>query len=86
MTNKILLGLDLFFVFFGSFWAGLLFLSALSENYGFWQWITLFCVMLLFLYPLIRTAVEVFFEKFGIEWTGFGSDWKKERVKKRWEY
>lgn len=86
MTNKILFGLDAFFAFYGAFWAGLLFIAALPENYGFWQWITVFSVMVLFLYPLIRKAVEVFFEKFEIEWKGFESDWKKERIKKRWEY
>ncbi|KKM77285.1 hypothetical protein LCGC14_1371620 [marine sediment metagenome] len=86
MSKKILLGLDIIFAGYGAFWAGLLFITALSDNLTFWFWIGIFSIMALFLYPLIRKLVEVFFERFGIEWKGFESDWKTERVKKRWEY
>ncbi len=87
MGNKILLVLDSVFAFFGAFWAGVVFFRALSLNFVFVEWVLLFGVMLVFLYPLIRKAVEVFTE---LGWEGikesFEDYWKEKRVKKRWDY
>ena len=87
MSNKFLFALDGVFAAYGIFWAMLLFFTALPENYDFWQWLLTFSVMAILLYPLIRKAVEFLFED---DWKGFlqifEGDWKKERVKKRWEY
>ncbi len=86
MKNRLLFGLDCVFSFFGSFWAGVLFLAALSENYGFEQWLLLFSVIPIFLYPLIRKVVEFLSE---MNWKDFKYAFKqnyKNRAKKRWEY
>ena len=86
MKNNFLFGLDCVFIFYGSFWAGLLFLVALPENYGFWQWLWVFSVIAIFLFPLIRKVVEVFTE---MTWKDFKYAFKEkyeDREKKRWEY
>ena len=61
MKNRLLFGLDLFFCFYGSFWAGLLFFVALPENYNFWQWLWVFSVISIFLFPLIRIIVKTLY-------------------------
>ncbi len=82
MTNKILFGLDAIVCFFGVFWAGIILFRFNFSGFVLVDWLVLFSLIVVLLYPLIRTAVEVFFENFGIEWKGFGSDWKKEAKKK----
>ena len=86
MSEKFLLVFDSVFAFFGAFWAGVCFFRALSLGLDFVEWLLLFGIMALLLYPLIRKAVEVFFKNFEVEWTGFRKDWKKDIEKKRWEY
>ena len=86
MQNRLLFGLDCFFGFFGGFWAGLLFLAALPSNYNFWQWLLVFSVIAIFLFPLIRKTVEILSE---MNWEDFKYTFKqnyKNRAKKRWEY
>ena len=87
MGKELLLALDSVFAFFGIFWAGLVFFRALSLNFNVFEWLLLFGIMLAFLYPLIRKTVEFLFED---GWKGFlqifEGDWKKQRIKKRWNY
>ena len=59
MKNRRLFVLDLFFCFYGGFWAGALFLAALPKNYNFEQWLLLFSVIAILLFPLIRKVVEI---------------------------
>lgn len=86
MKNRLLFVLDVAFVFYGCFWAGVLFLAALPENYDFEQWLLLFSVIAVLLFPLIRKVVEVLSE---MNWKDFKYAFKenyKNRAKKRWEY
>ena len=82
MKNNLLFGLDCVFVFYGSFWAGLLIFAALPENLDFW----VFSVIAIFLFPLIRIIVKILSE---MNWKDFKYSFKqnyKNRAKKRWEY
>ncbi len=86
MKNWLLFGLDCVFIFYGCFWAGVLFLAALPENYDFWQWLWVFSVIAILLFPLIRKVVEILSK---MTWKDFKYSFNqnyKNRAKKRWEY
>ncbi len=86
MKNMLLFGLDVIFSFYGAFWAGLLFFTALPQISGFWRWLWVFSVIAILLFPLIRKIVEVL-SKMSLE--DFKYAFKqnyKTRAKKRWEY
>lgn len=87
MTEKVLFALDGAFGIYGIFWAGLVFVAALPLNYNLEQWLLVFSIIAILLYPLIRKAVKVLlvFDLKKLK-QSFEKDWTKDRAKKRWEY
>ena len=86
MKKNSLFFLDSIFVFYGAFWAGLVFFRALSLEFNFIEWFLVFSVMAVLFYPLIRKAVETLLE---IDWKKFKPGFEKDyrnRAKNRWEY
>ena len=86
MKNNLLFGLDLVFTSFGTFWALLVLLRFDFSGYGLFDWLVLFSLIAIFLFPLIRKTVEVLSE---MSWEDFKYSFKqnyKNRTKKRWEY
>lgn len=86
MSEKVLFCLDAIFVFFGGFWAGLVFFRALPLEYGIVDWVLIFSVIAIFLYPLIRKIVEFLVETNWEDFKYFFKGRYEDRGKKRWDY